>query len=332
MAINIGRREFISMLSGVFAMWPALARGQQNRKPWRIAIPGDIKPSAATARRLAAFRDGLMELGYAEGRNIVIDYRDASGSRDSLIALCKDMIEQGADVIVASSTNSALAAQATTKTVPIVMRAAADPVAVGLVGSLARPGGNITGVTSLANDLSAKRLGVLKELLPQLQRVAVLWEPNSAAGRDSIRETEVAARTLRIDIESFGVNRADDLAEIFQSIATGRFDAIDVLAGPIVTENRARILALCSQARMPGLYQERPFVEAGGLLSYGPNFERLFHRMAYYVDRIIKGAKPADLPVERPTKFELFINLKTARALGLEIPTTLLAIADGLIE
>jgi putative tryptophan/tyrosine transport system substrate-binding protein len=332
MAINIGRREFISLLGGVIAMWPALAHGQQSRKPWRIGIPGDIAPSAATTRRLAAFRDGLMELGYAEGGNIVIDYRYASGSRDALIALCKDMIEQGADVIVASATNSALAAQVTTKTVPIVMRAAADPVAVGLVVSLARPGGNITGVTSLAADLSAKRLGVLNELLPQLQRVAVLWEPNSAAGHDSIRETEVAARALRIDIEGFGVNRADDLAGVFQSISTGRFDALDVLAGPIVTGNRGRILAFCSQARMPGLYQERPFVEAGGLLSYGPNFERLFHRMAYYVDRIIKGAKPADLPVERPTKFELFINLKTARALGLEIPPTLLALADEVIE
>ncbi len=205
-------------------------------------------------------------------------------------------------------------------------------VAVGLVESLARPGGNITGVTSLAADLSAKRLDVLKEFLPQLQRVAVIWEPNSAAGRDSMQETEMAARALRIDVEGFGVNRVDDFAGVFQSIATGRFDALDVLAGPIVTGNRARILAFSSQARIPDLYQERPFVEAGGLLSYGPNFERLFHRMAYYVDRILKGAKPADLPVERPTKFELFINLRTAKALGLTIPAGVLSIADEVIE
>jgi putative ABC transport system substrate-binding protein len=326
------RRDFITLIGGAIATWPALAHGQQNRKPWRIGIPADIPPSAATTRRFGAFRDGLKELGYAEGSNIVIDYRDADGSRDGLIALCKDMIASGADVIVAGSTNAALAAQITTKTVPIVMRAAADPVAVGLVESLARPGGNITGVTSLAADLSAKRLDVLKEFLPQLQRVAVIWEPNSAAGRDSMRETEMAARALRIDVEGFGVNRVDDFAGVFQSIATGRFDALDVLAGPIVTGNRARILAFSSQARIPDLYQERPFVEAGGLLSYGPNFERLFHRMAYYVDRILKGAKPADLPVERPTKFELFINLRTAKALGLTIPAGVLSIADEVIE
>jgi putative tryptophan/tyrosine transport system substrate-binding protein len=326
------RREFITLLGGAVATWPALAHGQQNRKPWRIAVPEEITPNAATIARFGAFRDGLKMLGYAEGDNIVIDRRDAGGSRDGLVALCRDMIAQGADVIVAGSTNMALAAQESTKTVPIVMRAAADPVAVGLVASLARPGGNITGVTSQAADLSAKRLEVLKELLPQLQRVAVLWEPNSAAGRDSMRETEAAARALRIDIEGFGVNRAGDLAGIFQSIATGRFDALDVLAGPIVTENRARILAFCSQARLPDLYQERPFVEAGGLLSYGPNFERVFHRMAYYVDRILKGTKPADLPVERPTKFELFINLKTAKALGHAVPPTLLARADEVIE
>ena len=326
------RRDFITLLSGAIAAWPALAHGQQNRKPWRIGIPEDIPPSAATNRRFGAFRDGLKELGYAEGSNIVIDYRDAVESRDGLIALCKDMIASGADVIVAGSTNAALAAQIATKTVPIVMRAAADPVAVGLVESLARPGGNITGVTSLATDLSAKRLDVLKECLPQLQRVAVIWEPNSAAGRDSMQETERAARALRIDVEGFGVNRVDDFAGVFQSIATGRFDALDVLAGPIVTDNRARILAFSSQARIPDLYQERPFVEAGGLLSYGPNFERLFHRMAYYVDRILKGAKPADLPVERPTKFELFINLRTAKALGLTIPAGLLSIADRVIE
>ena len=211
------RRDFITLIGGAIATWPALAHGQQNRKPWRIGIPADIPPSAATTRRFGAFRDGLKELGYAEGSNIVIDYRDADGSRDGLIALCKDMIASGADVIVAGSTNAALAAQITTKTVPIVMRAAADPVAVGLVESLARPGGNITGVTSLAADLSAKRLDVLKEFLPQLQRVAVIWEPNSAAGRDSMRETEMAARALRIDVEGFGVNRVDDFAGVFQS-------------------------------------------------------------------------------------------------------------------
>jgi putative tryptophan/tyrosine transport system substrate-binding protein len=327
--LDVRRRAFITLLGGAAVAWPALAHAQQSRRPWRIAFP---REGMGSTGRFEAFRDRLKELGFVEGNNIVIDLRDASGSRDDLVALCKSMIVQGADVIVAGSTNAALAAQEATKTVPIVMRAAADPVAVGLVASLARPGGNITGVTSQAADLSAKRLEVLKELLPQLHRVAVLWEPDAAASRDSMRETEVAAHVLGIDIEGFGVNRADDLAGAFQSIAAGRFDALDVLASPIVTRNRAHILDFCRQARMPGLYQERPFVEAGGLLSYGPNFERLFHRMAYYVDRILKGVKPADLPVERPTKFELVINLKTAKALGLKIPPNVLALADEVID
>src|SRR5215470_4409168 len=231
----------MTLLGGAAATSSALAHGQQNRKPWRIGIPADISPSAATTRRFGAFRDGLKELGYAEGSDIVIDYRDAEGSRDALIALCKDMIASGADVIVAGSTNAALAAQITTKTVPIVMRAAADPVAVGLVESLARPGGNITGVTSLAADLSAKRLDVLKKFLPQLQRVAVIWEPNSAAGRDSMRETEMAARAPRIDAEGFGVNRVEDFAGVFQSIATGRFDALDVTIGRVSSPSLAKL-------------------------------------------------------------------------------------------
>lgn len=324
------RREFMSFLGSAALMLPELAQSQQSARPWRIGFPEEIPLSAAIAR-FAAFRDGLKVLGYVEGGNIVIDRRDA-GSKDGLVALCKTMIAQGAEVIVAGSTNAALAAQETTKTVPIVMRAAADPVAVGLVASLARPGGNITGVTSQAADLSAKRLEMLKSFLPQLQRVAILWEPNSAAGRDSMRETEVAARALGIDIEGFGVNSADDLANAFLSIVAGRFDALDILAGPIVTRSRARILAFCADARIPGVYQERPFVEAGGLVSYGPNFESLFQRMAYYVDRILKGAKPADLPVERPTRFELVINLNTAKALGLTVPSTLIAHADEVIE
>jgi putative tryptophan/tyrosine transport system substrate-binding protein len=329
---DMQRREFITLVGGAAAAWPLAARAQPSRRPWRIAFPQDEAGSAGSTKRYEAFRNGLKELGYAEGDNIVIDRRLGSGSRESLVVLCKDMIAKGADVIVAGATNIALAAQQTTKTVPIVMRAAADPVAVRLVASLARPGGNITGVTSQAVDLSAKRLEVLKKVLPRLQRVAVLWEPQAPASRDSMRETEAAARVLGIDIEGFGVNRADDLAGAFQSIAAGGFNALDVLASPIVTGSRARILAFCRDARMPGLFQERPFVEAGGLLSYGPNFERLFHRMAYYVDRILKGAKPADLPVERPTTFELIINLGTAKVIGLDIPPEVLAIADEVIE
>ena len=329
MTVIIGRRELLTAL-GSAAAWPLAARAQQNRRPWRIAFPEEGAGFAGATKRFDAFRNGLRELGYTDD-NSIIDRRVANG-RDELVALCQNMITHGADVIVAGSSNLALAAQEATKTVPIVIRAAADPVDARLVVSLARPGGNITGVTSQAADLSAKRLELLKQLLPQLHRVAILFEPNAAASRDSMRETEAAAHILGIQIEGFGVNRAADLAATFQSIAAGRFDALDVLASPIVTGNRAHILDFCSQARIPGIFQERPFVEAGGLFSYGPNFERLFHRMAYFVDRILKGAKPEELPVERPTKFEFVINLKIAKALGLDVPPTLLALADEVIE
>jgi len=323
------RREFVTLLGGA-AAWPLAARAQQNRRPWRIAFPEEGAGFAGATKRFDAFRNGLRELGYTDD-NSIIDRRVANG-RDELVALCQNMITHGADVIVAGSSNLALAAQEATKTVPIVIRAAADPVDARLVVSLARPGGNITGVTSQAADLSAKRLEFLKQLLPQLHRVAILFEPNAAASRNSMRETEAAAHTLGIQIEGFGVNGAADLSATFQSIAAGRFDALDVLASPIVTGNRAQILDFCRQARIPGIFQERPFVEAGGLFSYGPNFERLFHRMAYFVDRILKGAKPEELPVERPTKFEFVINLKIAKALGLDVPPTLLALADEVIE
>jgi putative ABC transport system substrate-binding protein len=326
------RREVITLLGGAAAsslVWPRAARAQQ-RKTWRIGYPQQISLSAAPSR-FEAFREGLKERGYVDGDNIVIDRR-APGSKDNLIALCQEMIAQGADVIVANSTNVALAAQQATKTVPIVMRVAADPVAIGLVTSLARPGGNITGLTSQAADLSAKRLQVFKQLVPRLHRIAVLWEAQAAASPASMHETRAAAHELGIEFESFDVNRADDLAGAFQSIRAGYFDGLDVLASPVLTGNRTRIIAFCSEARMPCLHQERPFVEAGGLVSYGPNFERLFYRMAYYVDRILKGEKPADLPVEQPTTFSLVINLKTAKALGLEVPQTLLATADEVIE
>jgi len=323
------RREFVTLLGGA-AAWPLAARAQQNRRPWRIAFPEEGAGFAGATKRFDAFRNGLRELGYTDD-NSIIDRRVGNG-RDELVALCQNMITHGADVIVAGSSNLALAAQEATKTVPIIIRAAADPVDARLVVSLARPGGNITGVTSQAADLSAKRLELLKQLLPQLHRVAILFEPNAAASRDSMRETEAAAHILGIQIEGFGVNRAADLAATFPSIAAGRFDALDVLASPIVTGNRAQILDFCRQARIPGIFQKRPFVEAGGLFSYGPNFERLFHRMAYFVDRILKGAKPEELPVERPTKFEFVINLKTAKALGLDVPPTLLARADEVIE
>jgi len=259
MTVIIGRRELLTAL-GSAAAWPLAARAQQNRRPWRIAFPEEGAGFAGATKRFDAFRNGLRELGYTDD-NSIIDRRVANG-RDELVALCQNMITHGADVIVAGSSNLALAAQEATKTVPIIIRAAADPVDARLVVSLARPGGNITGVTSQAADLSAKRLELLKQLLPQLHRVAILFEPNAAASRDSMRETEAAAHILGIQIEGFGVNRAADLAATFPSIAAGRFDALDVLASPIVTGNRAQILDFCSQARIPGIFQERPFVEA----------------------------------------------------------------------
>ncbi|SRR6266851_936634 len=327
------RREFGATAGALLLGLPRIARAQQRERPRRIALPLSREGgSPAALRRFLAFRNGLKDLGYIEGVNLLIDQRDAHGSSEDMVALCRDMVAQGAEVIVAGSTPAALAAQRATTTVPIVMRAAADPVAARLVESLARPGGNITGVTSQAADLSAKRLQILQELLPHLRRVAVLWEPTATASRESMGETEAAARALGIQIEGIGIRGPDDLTEAFRSIVMGGFDAIDVLASPLVTGNRERILDFAREARMPGIYQERPFAEAGGLISYGPNFEQLFRRLAYYVDRILRGTKPADLPVEQPTKFELVINLQTAKALGLAVPQSLLARADEVIE
>ncbi len=327
------RREFGATAGALLLGLPRIARAQQRERPRRIALPLSREGgSPAALRRFLAFRNGLKDLGYIEGVNLLIDQRDAHGFSEDMVALCLDMVAQGAEVIVAGSTPAALAAQRATTTVPIVMRAAADPVAARLVESLARPGGNITGVTSQAADLSAKRLQILQELLPHLRRVAVLWEPTATASRESMGETEAAARALGIQIEGIGIRGPDDLTEAFRSIVMGGFDAIDVLASPLVTGNRERILDFAREARMPGIYQERPFAEAGGLISYGPNFEQLFRRLAYYVDRILRGTKPADLPVEQPTKFELVINLQTAKALGLAVPQSLLARADEVIE
>jgi putative ABC transport system substrate-binding protein len=217
----MNRRGFIVLVSAAMVAWPAGAHAQQGRKLRRIAFLQESASSPASRARFDAFRSGLKELGYLEGDNYVIDHRDTGGSRDSLIAICKNMIAQGAEVIVAGSTNSALAAREATKTVPIVVRVAADPVTVGLVASLARPGGNVTGVTSQAADLSAKRLEVLKELLPQVRRVAILWEPNSRASRKAMRETEAAARALKLNIEGFGINRPASLPASFSPLPPG---------------------------------------------------------------------------------------------------------------
>jgi putative ABC transport system substrate-binding protein len=323
----VRRRQFIALVGGAVAAAPLAVRAQRPDKVWRIGIP----TQDAASGRFEAFRGALADSGYVEGRNIVIDRRVAS-SDEALFALAKDMVDKGADVIVAGSTIGARAALQATKTVPIVMRVSVDPVAQGIVANLARPGGNITGVTSQGPDLSAKRLQLLKELVPGARRVALLWQPAAAVAQDAMRETRVAARALDIEVEDFAIHRADDIDPVFGEIRRGRFDAIDVLPSPLVTVNGMRLVARAAEVGVPTLYQERPMVVAGGLLSYGPDFNQLYRRLAYYVDRILKGAKPADLPVEQPTRFELTVNLKTAKALGIAIPQSILVRADEVIE
>jgi putative ABC transport system substrate-binding protein len=325
---DIRRRECIGLLGGA-AAWPFAALAQRGEKVARI---GYLR-LGRTARdpRFAAFRAALSDLGYIEDRNIIIEVRRAE-DRSDLPELAMSLIRLPVDVIVASDSQATRAASTATQTIPIVMRISGDPVATGFVPSLARPGGNVTGVTSESTDISGKRVEILKELVPRLRNLAMLWDPVNPGASDAVRETEAAARTLGLTLKAIAVHRADDLEKAFAEIARERIDALVALPVATITVNRERIVELAARARLPTMFQERTFAQAGGLSAYGPDFEQLFRRMAVYVDRILKGARPADLPVEQPTKFELVVNLKTARALGLDVPPTLLARADEVIE
>jgi putative ABC transport system substrate-binding protein len=328
------RRAFMGMLAGGLLAAPRVSEAQPAAKVPRIGILG-ISPVAGTGSRLEAFLLGLRDLGYVEGRNIVIEYRDHEGKVERLPALAAELVALKVDVIVAANTGAGLAAKQTTKTLPIVVAAAADPVTSGLVGSLARPGGNVTGLSALAPELVGKCLELLSQAAPGVSRVAVLWQPGALDERtdkDMLKAADVAARALGVRLQFVGARGPADFDGAFSDMTRARAGALTVLTSVMFIGERRHLVDLAAKTRLPAVYPQRDFVDAGGLMSYGPNGPDLFRRAATYVDKILKGAKPADLPVEQPTKFELVINLKTAKALGLTIPQSLLLRADEVIQ
>jgi putative ABC transport system substrate-binding protein len=326
------RREFIGLVGGA-AAWPLVARAQQPAKVPRI---GYLAPGSASAGLLArdeAFRQGLQELGYVDGRNIVIEYRYADGQFDRLPRLAAELIQLKVDVIVAVVTQASLAARNATRTIPIVMAGVSDPVGAGLIASLPRPGANITGTSGLTTEVVGKTLEILKEVVPKLSRVAVLWNPDNAVFQTQmLKGTEAAAGTLGVQLLAFGVRGPDEFDRAFAAITRETVDALLVLADPILALHQKRIVEYAEKNRLPAIYGIKEFAAAGGLLAYASDLTSQFRRAAAYVDKILKGAKPADLPVEQPAKFELVINLKTAKALGITIPPSILARADEVIE
>jgi putative tryptophan/tyrosine transport system substrate-binding protein len=324
------RREFITLLGGAAAAWPLAARGQQAAK---VPIIGFLGADRAVAQRpwVDAFVQRLRELGWIEGRTVVIEYRWAEGRTERYAEIAAEFVRRKVDIIVTYSTPSALAAKRSTAVIPIVFAAAGDPVGTELVASLARPGGNVTGLSVQQTDLAGKRLEILRELLPSLRTLAIMANIGTPNAVLDLREAQAAARTFGLDIVTSEVRRAEDIALAFDALK-GRADALYVCADPLLTTNRVRVSTLALGARLPTMNNFREYVEAGGLTSYGPNFPDLFRRAGDYVDKILKGVKPADIPVEQPTKFDLVVNLTTARALGIEVPPTLLARADEVIE
>ena len=324
------RREFITLLGGAAAAWPLAARAQQPGKLPTIGFLGAATP-AAWGQWVAAFVQRLRELGWIEGRTVAIEYRWAEGRSERYAEIAAEFVRLKVDVIVTQATAAVLAAKQATSVIPIVFAVAADPVGSGLVASLARPGGNVTGLSIQATDLAGKRLELLREVVPGLRRLAIMANVGDPGAVLEMGEVQAAARTLGLEVATFEIRRAEDIAPAFEALK-GRAEALYVCADPLVITNRIRINTLALGARLPTMYGFREYVEAGGLMSYGPNFPDLFRRAADYVDKILRGAKPADLPVEQPTKFDLVINLTTAKALGLTVPPTLLARADEVIE
>jgi ABC-type uncharacterized transport system substrate-binding protein len=315
---------------------PLAAEAQKPPKVARLGylLTGSLD-SPETRAALDVFRQGLRELGYVEGQNVVIEFRTAEGKIERFPELARELVRLKVDLIVAGTTPAARGARQATTTVPIVAFAMGDPVGDGLVDSLARPGGNITGLTFLGPQLVPKRLELLKELLPRASRVAALWQPGAFAERtmnDMWKETEAAARTLGVQLQSVDARRPEQLEGAFSRMAAGRVDAILVFPSTMLFNERRRLVALAAKVRLPAMFNAREFVEIGGLIGYGASLADLIRRSGIFVDKILRGARPADLPVEQPTKFDLAINIKTARALGLTIPPMVLARADRVIE
>jgi len=331
LASHIGRRKFLATLLGsAAAAWPLAARAQQAGP---LPTIGFLVPGTPTSHGqwVAAFVQRLRELGWIEGRTITIEYRWAEGRSERFAEIAAEFVRRKVDVIVTSATEAVVAAKQATSVIPIVIAAAGDPVGTGLVASLARPGGNVTGLSIQQTDVAAKRLELLREIVPGLRRLAILGNVSGPAVVLDMREAEAAARTLGMEVITSEIRRGEDIAPAFAALK-GRAEALYLPIDPLVNTHRFRINTLALAARLPTVHTSREWVEVGGLMSYGANVPDLFRRAANYVDKILRGAKPGDIPVEQPSKFDLIINLTTARALDLSIPESFLLRADEVIE
>jgi ABC-type uncharacterized transport system substrate-binding protein len=324
------RREFITLLGGAAALWPGVVGAQQAAK---LPIIGYLGPSTRSldGQRVYAFVQRLRELGWDEGRTIAIEYRWAEGRNERLAETAAELVRRKVDVIVTSATPPTVAAKQATSVIPIVFAAVGDPVGIGVVESLARPGGNATGLSLQQTDAAGKRLELLREVIPGLRRLAIMANSGNSSAELDMREAQSTARTLGLEAVALEVLRPEDIAPAFDTLK-GSVEALYVCGDPLTVTNRVRISTLALGARLPTMFGAREYVEAGGLISYGSNFLDLYRRTADFVDKILRGAKAADIPVEQPTKFDLIINLTTAKALGLDVPPSLLARADEVIE
>jgi putative ABC transport system substrate-binding protein len=329
----VDRRAFLSTVAGSLLAAPLAAEGQPAGKVWRIGIlqegpDKNLNPEAP----MNGFVDGLRELGYVEGQNLVIEYRYTNNEPERIPEFAAELARLKLDVIATTGTTETAAAKAATATIPIVMLFVGDPVGAGLVRSLTHPGTNVTGTSMMLPDLGGKRLELLREIVPKLRRVAILWNSRNASAAAEMRATETAARSLGLTVYSAAVDSASRLDAAFAGMARARPDGVLVMLDALTRWHRREIAAAALSARLPSVVPSWTYVESGGLVGYGPDYRAIAGRAASYVDKILKGAKPADLPVEQPTKFELVINLKTAKALGLTIPPSLLQRADQVIE
>jgi len=324
----VKRRAFISLLGGA-AAWPIAASAQQVGKTYRI---GWLQPAPIPDAWLKAFRQGLQEFNYVEGKNLIIEYRWGDGNFDQLPEMAAELVQLGVDVLVSGNTSALLALQKATRTIPIVMLTSSDPLSMGLVASLARPSGNITGLSVMSREASGKRLELLRDVIPKLSRVIVLSNPENPVVVKSLQETRAAARTLDLKLDSVDMRKPSELDRALSVIVGTRPDALALLEDSMILSQNAQIATFALEHRLPSISPFREFTEVGGLMSYGANIPDSYRRGVGYIKRILEGAKPAELPIEQPTKFELVINLKTAKALGLTVPMIMQMTVDEVIE